>query len=982
MWRIQVIVIATVMAMVLPLEAFASYDLILTGIHDYNAPVTYSNETILIDSNAFVRYTTLTLQNCTVEIDGPAECILNLTLNNSTINVKGTFKAQPGIIITETGPSSIVATGDTQKTGKLILEGAPRNPITVNSDYVSGDTDFIVFEAGCSPSSSLKFVDFFGGWCNVDLQNIRLNDAISNCRFFGADYAIYEEGPDALTDIRFSFFYDNYQMSIFADMSAAGCGYPQLWIDNVLIDNAFEENAFGIGLNLAPDTSCYGFFKMTNSIITNSDCGWGVGSGYYIAISISNVVYYGNNSNNNWGDTSGFEVNPMFLTESPFEGPAEWPYFIKPDSPVAQVDLGYDLGQSVPQQLLTSLFMDSSPRSDKGIGFGVPISNKAHTLKGDLDDNYFVNGLDFAKFATDWKTVKGSTTNPPHFRDAFGYSIADFDKNGTVDIIDLSTLCQNWLCTASNIDVNNIINNTDFAKFGIEWSTVKDSPTNPVHFPDTSGFSMEDFDKNGTVDILDLSVFCENWLSQRGISLTVSDEQDSLTVTAQNILGLEVSYYAFFLDGKYIASRDPNNNPTLIIDKRRYSKGNHSLEAVIRVADGNEFLTATKAILFDSPLSNLSFEEFFDSSKYYVIKGKIDSGYSADISVKNFDDQSLWTNNYDGDFIAVVNPAVLSSSISYKICYTCQPESFISLAKNSPIISMSGGSSSGETPALALDGLPDYRTAGLVICMLESGMKQGSNEQDTGTCRYAARMMRSKGVAPIILLGYGTDSQVTYDMLQKGCKKYPNIRYAHIFAHGNYLSGFYGFRVQRTIMQFNDGIWPAHNSRMWTENGQAVPGNYVRLSGALENAPCFALLPFNSDQLRIVVLESCYTLRNVATEAGNWVLTYRDDIYQKELQNNANSTFEYPYSDMSFALNVYTENQMVLGSGDAIIEGVIDPYYSLFFNGFWQSLGNGEDAYTAWDAGMTACHNNYYVLHYHRIRGAGYLPWIYLRQNP
>ncbi|MFA5240323.1 MAG: hypothetical protein WC476_11550 [Phycisphaerae bacterium] len=962
------------MAMVLPLEAFASYDLILTGIHDYNAPVTYSNETILIDSNAFVRYTTLTLQNCTVEIAGSAECILNLTLNNSTINVKGTFKAQPGIIITETGPSSIIATGDAQNTGKLTLEGAP-----VNSDYVSGDTDLIVFEAGCSPSSSLKFVDFFGGWCNVDLQNIRLNDAISNCRFFGADYAIYEEGPDALTDIRFSFFYDNYQMSIFADMSAAGCGYPQLWLDNVLIDNAFEENAFGVGLNLAPDTSCYGFFKMTNSIITNSDCGWGVGSGYYIAISISNVAYYGNNSNNNWGDTSGFEINPMFLTESPFEGPVEWPYFIKPDSPVAHVDLGYDLGQSVPQQLLTSLFMDSSPRSDKGIGFGVPISNKAPTLKGDLDDNYFVNGLDFAKFATEWKTVKGSTINPPHFCDAFGYSVADFDKNGTVDAIDLSILCQNWLCTASNVDINNLINNTDFAKFGIEWRTVKDSPTNPVHFPDASGFSIEDFDKNGTVDILDLSVFCENWLSPKGIKLTVSDDLDSLTITSQNIPGLEVDYYAFFLDGKYIATRDPNNNPTLIIDKSRYSKGTHSLEAVIRVVDGNEYLSAAKSVAFNSSLHDLQFTEMFDPGKYLTISGEVEPGYTANIAIKDIYDVSIWSGEYAGKFIAVVDPVIFSSgSVTYSLSCSYAPSLLSLFSQNSSIIILAS-SWAGEYLMLPLEGPPNYATKGLVIAMFVNGWTNGTDEINTGTCRFAAKIMDAKGVYPLVLKGFGGDNMVTLDMLRKVLRKYPRIRYVHIDSHGNNsVDGpWFGINRTRTALQFNDGHWVVLNSRYWTDRGLPVPGGYVYLSGAMEKAPCLALLNFELNQIKIGVIGSCYSLRNLCNINGilpDYIPENAYHGYQWEVKQAAtgqNTNPDYPFTDMCIGLN--SDYGFFLGSGEAVTTDFsIYPYYTRFFNNFWLHLKEGDDT-TAGGAYFEAYKTitNDTVLRNHRYRGLG-----------
>lgn len=784
--------------------------------------------------------------------------------------------------------------------------------ISVFSDNVSGDTDFIVFESGCSPSSTLKFVYFYGGWCNVNLQNIRLNDAISNCCFFGADYAIYQEGPDAFTDVRFSLFYDNYQISIFANMSADGCGNPQLWIDNVLIDNAFEENSFGVGINLSPYDYCYGFFKMTNSIITNSYCGWGVGSGDYIAISISNVAYYGNVWNNNWGDTSGFEINPMFLTESPFEGPEEWPFFIKPNSPVAQVDLGYDLGQSAPQQLLTSLYINSAPRSDKGIGFGVPISSEFYFVEGDLDGDSIVNSTDFSKLAMDWRTVKG------------------------VDII---------------------------------------------HSPDSNGYSIADFDKNGTVDILDLSVFCENWLSTLstpGINLTVSNEQDSLTVTSQNIPGLEAAYYAFFLDGKYIASRDPNNNPALIIDKRRHSKGNHSLEAVIRTADGNEFLTANKTILFDSPISSLGFEELFDPSKYLTISGEVEPGYTANIAIKDIYDVNIWSGEYAGKFMAVVDPVSFSSgSVTYSLSYSYAPSLLSLFRESSSTVILSSSSYAGEFPMVGLEGNPDYATKGLVLVMFENGWTNGTDEINTGTCRFAAKIMDQKNVKPIVLRGFGANNQVTLDMLQKVLKKYPRIRYIHIASHGNYsVDGpWFGINRTRTALQFNDGVWVVLNSRCWTDRGLAVPGDYVYLSANMEKTPCLALLDFDIGQIRIGVIESCYSLRNLCNvNAGipDYIPENADNGYREEVRGGWNTNLYYPYTDMCIGLNSYS-TVFLLGSGEPVTTDYpIYPYYTRFFNNFWLHLKEGDDT-TAGGAYFEAYQTitNDTVRRNHRYRGLG-----------
>jgi hypothetical protein len=66
-----------------------------------------------------------------------------------------------------------------------------------------------------------------------------------------------------------------------------------------------------------------------------------------------------------------------------------------------------------------------------------------------------------------------------------------------------------------------------------------------------------------------------------------------------------------------------------------------------------------------------------------------------------------------------------------------------------------------------------------------------------------------------------------------------------------------------------------------------------------------------------------------------------------------------------------TGNQFALGGGEVIIKGGLYPYYSRFFNYFWDGLGNGNTALDAWqnaydNSGMTT-----EVKYKHRWRGTG-----------
>jgi len=251
-----------------------------------------------------------------------------------------------------------------------------------------------------------------------------------------------------LTDVRFCLFYWNL-VSVYLVINGAYDAGGECLVDNVVIDNQYGDPSYGVIFSGMIDIPDFYSIKLTNSIITNSYYGWFVNNSSFYLPKISNIAYYGNLNDDNV-ISPGFQVNPMPLTQTPFivpEDPNEWPFFIDPESPVADVNLGYDLWQSAPQQLMTSLFEDSGPRGNKGIGFGMPVSSgySSNILKSNFDGKGIVNLLDFRKFAMDWLSECGSLTNPVNFPDPNGYSIADFDHDEIVNTKDLQNFCSHWL---------------------------------------------------------------------------------------------------------------------------------------------------------------------------------------------------------------------------------------------------------------------------------------------------------------------------------------------------------------------------------------------------------------------------------------------------------------------------------------------------------------------------------------------------------
>ncbi len=547
--------------------------------------------------------------------------------------------------------------------------------------------------------------------------------------------------------------------------------------------------------------------------------------------------------------------------------------------------------------------------------------------------------------------------------------------------------------TPTDFNDDGNVNFDDFLILAADWLTDSNSPGEVIHYPDPNGYATADIDKSQIVDVADLEALTCDWLCNgtKGIHLRVEETSERLIITCEDPNLIEASQFAIFLDGEHLATRDTENNPTFIIDKRSHRNGVHQLQAVVLDEEGHAYVATPTTYTFDNPLSGIMYEKFPDPSKPFIIRGSVQTGNTATFSIKNMDGQVYWSEDFTSDFVAVVDPNLIFGDydVSLDLSYTCVPDLLLQIGQDPPfdeVLLEATAASAGDVSILTLGGKPVNAVAGLILCMIENGYTQGVNVEDTGTCRYAERTMRSKSIHPIVLRGYGKYNQVTYEMIRMARIKYPQIRYLHINAHGNHESDrawWLTGNTPRTRVLFNDGQWVSHNSRRWTGRGRPVPEDYQYLESSLEKAHIFDEFNFAYGQIRILVLESCYGLRNVATMDSNLLVTYLEGAYEYENGQNPplNSYPGYPYTDVLFALQMTGDNQVAIGSANLVVKGP-SPYYTTFFNSLYQNLitQHFRNAYEDTIEGTL----NDEVLDEHRIRGLGLdsLVNIWLSSNP
>jgi hypothetical protein len=167
-------------------------------IRVYNDPVSYTTRTMIPDNSVSLYNNTLTLTNADIIVDGQMEYAGGeIILINSRIIVHGGLKINPGVVITETGASGIIACSDPNvpnQKGRVEINGEPARPIEVLSDYADEDYSFIRIDPNSSPASSIKYVHFYGGWSNIVCSDMRLNEPIYGCWFIEGEYPLYQYG--------------------------------------------------------------------------------------------------------------------------------------------------------------------------------------------------------------------------------------------------------------------------------------------------------------------------------------------------------------------------------------------------------------------------------------------------------------------------------------------------------------------------------------------------------------------------------------------------------------------------------------------------------------------------------------------------------------------------------------------------------------------------------------------------------------------
>jgi len=117
-------------------------------------------------------------------------------------------------------------------------------------------------------------------------------------------------------------------------------------------------------------------------------------------------------------------------------------------------------------------------------------------MTADLNNDGIPNFYDFSYFAMFWRNTSCSCPN--------WCNGSDFDRNGIVDIYDLQIFAEFWLWPVADVDMDGKVNFTDYVSFSANWEQMT------CESPDWCYGC--DFDKSGTVDILDFAVFADYWL--------------------------------------------------------------------------------------------------------------------------------------------------------------------------------------------------------------------------------------------------------------------------------------------------------------------------------------------------------------------------------------------------------------------------------------------------------------------------------------
>ncbi len=169
-----------------------------------------------------------------------------------------------------------------------------------------------------------------------------------------------------------------------------------------------------------------------------------------------------------------------------------------------------------------------------------------------------------------------------------------------------------------------------------------------------------------TYDIDDLNVMADEWLKVASahlpITVTISGDPNNLSGEVDigiSGYGITTKHAFVFMDGEYIDELEYfDSNTPLLLDTDNYLNGNRSIKVVATDVNGLVTVFDKLEVDFNNTFHSIIASDYFHPTADYKIFGFHKGTGSFEAKVTDYDNQTIWSNNYSGQSVDVVVPGV------------------------------------------------------------------------------------------------------------------------------------------------------------------------------------------------------------------------------------------------------------------------------------------------------------------------------------
>ncbi len=552
------------------------------------------------------------------------------------------------LLVIEPGTMVVFATGidaaiQIINGGAMISCGTPGNEIIYTSDaaYPNYEDYYcpIYITETASPATQVKYSIVEWAYAGVVVLDRKLENNISDNYFANCVYGIVEFGLDH-TDITNNLFYGSSYGAVeiyMESMTGQASSESSIFIRNNTCDNSPQWD--GISIYGTADADDAGFASLENNMVSNnSRYGLVLANGYVYA-DVRNTGYYNNYTNKNYEFD---EDNPVVLAQNPYETGTGFMPICYIDQNCPLVNGGYEYIEET-RLIGKTTATDGYPDSNIiDIGFHYPnwdFSNAGTTtLQADFDNDCTVDYNDLAMFAGYWLY---------DYDENYQRWWWDFDDSGVIDFNDLTVITDYWLI---------YFDFCSYAEFAGFWSQLID-----YRFENT----RYDLKEDGFVDLRDLAVLASEWQKTGDvINLSVELSQEPNLVSDVLLLTLvgvsdDITCY-LFMDGQYLGTFFGED---MSIPTYEYRNGLHEIKVVGVSLDNNVLIAPNIDVVFNNRLHCLTGSETYKYNQAYQFAGFYEptSGSTIDFTIRDLDENIIWTNSSSGNFNFVVPAGILQS---------------------------------------------------------------------------------------------------------------------------------------------------------------------------------------------------------------------------------------------------------------------------------------------------------------------------------